>query len=273
VHNLVHREVVWQDGFLVKSRRADDEHGMEFVASTDNWFRPTMVRVGPDGAMYIADMYRLVIEHPQWIPAEWQAKLDVRAGADMGRIYRFFPAAKKLREVPDLTKLDGAGLAAALDAPGGWQRDTAQQLLVERQDKSAVPALEKLAATSQRALARLHALCTLDGLDALQPAVLVRATTDAQPVERMHAVRLAETRLAKSPELADAELKLVKDPDPSVRLQLAYTLGEWDDPRAAEALAAIALRDAKDPYVSAAVMSSVNAKNLPGVLSAVSGNP
>ena len=68
VHNLIHREVLEPDGVTFKSRRAHDETASEFIASTDNWFRPTMLKTGPDGALYVADMYRLVIEHPEWIP-------------------------------------------------------------------------------------------------------------------------------------------------------------------------------------------------------------
>jgi putative membrane-bound dehydrogenase-like protein len=273
VHNLVHREVVWQDGVLVRSRRADDEGLMEFVASTDNWFRPTSLRIGPDGSMWIADMYRAVIEHPQWIPPETQARLDLRAGSDKGRIYRVWPPVKTLRPIPNLTKADVAGLVKSLESPGGWERDMAQQLLIERQDKSAVPMLEKLAGSSSRALARLQALCTLDGLDAVRPEVLIKATQDEIPGVRAHAVRLAEHRLEKSPELQSAIVALAKDPDATVRMQMAYSLGEWDDPRAGEALATIAMRDRDDPYIAAAVMSSVNEKNLPTVIGAVTAHP
>ena len=272
VHNLVHREVVWQDGVLVKSRRADEEGDSEFIASTDNWFRPTMLRTGPDGALWVADMYRLVIEHPKWIPQEWQERLDLRAGHDMGRLYRVYHSAKELRRIPNLAKMDSEMLVQSLESPGAWERDMAQQVLVERQDKSAVPHLEKLAATSSRALARLGAICALDGLGEVKPAVLIAALVDPQAGVRAHAVRIAETQLKTSPELAEAVLKRVKDPDPTVRMQIAYSLGEWDDPRAGESLGAIALRDAKDPYISAAVISSVNEKNLTAMIAAVTSD-
>jgi len=94
VHNLVHREVMHRDGVTFHSRRAADEQQSEFLASSDNWFRPVMVRTGPDGALWIADMYRAVIEHPEYIPKEWQKKLNLRAGDNMGRIYRIFPSAR-----------------------------------------------------------------------------------------------------------------------------------------------------------------------------------
>ncbi|MHB1426648.1 MAG: PVC-type heme-binding CxxCH protein [Gemmataceae bacterium] len=269
VHNLIHREVISPKGVLFTSRRAPDEQDSEFLASSDNWFRPTSIQTGPDGALWVADMYRAVIEHPEWIPLEWQKRLDLRAGHDKGRIYRIYPVGAKLRKIPRLDRLDTASLVAALDSPNGWQRDTAQQKLLWRKDAAAVPLLKKLTIDCQRPLGRLHALCTLDGLNALTPALLRRALADAHPGVRRHAVRLCEGRLAKAPELADELLKRVGDDDAHVRMQLAYTLGEWDDTRAGEALGRLALRDAGDRYMVAAVMSSVDRKNLNGVLLAV----
>jgi putative membrane-bound dehydrogenase-like protein len=266
VHNLVHREIITANGVTFTSRRAADEQTSEFLASSDNWCRPTMTRTGPDGALWVADMYRAVIEHPQWIPPDWQKRLDLRAGHDKGRIYRVYPVDKQPRPIPNLSKLDTAGLVAALDSPNGWQRDMAQMMLLWNADKAAVPHLEKLAAESKNPLARLHALCTLDGLDALAPAALLKGLSDPHPGVRRHAVRLCEGRFDKSPDLGPALVKLAEDEDAQVRMQLAYTLGEWDDPRAGEALGRVAAAAGGDRYLTAAVMSSVNKKNLDAVL-------
>ena len=96
-------------------------------------------------------MYRHVIEHPEWIPKDWQKKLDLRAGHDKGRIYRVYPVGKKPRAIPRLDKLDTAGLVAALDSPSGWQRDMAQRCCCrEGATRTAVPLLEKLACREQR---------------------------------------------------------------------------------------------------------------------------
>jgi putative heme-binding domain-containing protein len=261
-------------GVRFTSRRAADERQSEFLASSDNWFRPTMIQTGPDGALWVADMYRAVIEHPQWIPPDWQKRLDLRAGHDKGRIYRVYPVGKKPRTIPRLDKLDTAGLVAALDSPSGWQRDLAQQMLLWKGNKTAVPALEALARKSERPLARLHALCTLDGLNALKPELLRSALADAHPGVRRHAVRLCEGRVADAPELGAALVKLTADADAPVRMQLAYTLGEWDDPKAARALGELALRDQDDVYLSAAVVSSINKKNLePVMLAAMRSAP
>ncbi len=269
VHNLVHRQELAPSGVTFHGRRADDEQTSEFLRSRDNWFRPTMIQTGPDGALWVADMYRHVIEHPQWIPADWQKRLDLRAGHELGRIYRVHPADKKPRAIPRLDRLDTAHLVAALDSPSGWQRDTVQMMLLWKNDRAAVPLLEKLALESPRPLARVHALCTLDGLDALQAKLLRKALNDEHPGVRRQAIRIAERHLSKASEFDAALLERVKDSDAFVRMQLAYTLGYWDDPRAGRALGQLAVREADERRLLTAVLSSVSAKNLDTVLNAV----
>jgi hypothetical protein len=143
-------------------------------------------------------------------------------------------------------------LVAALDSPNGWQRDTAQRLLVHAQDKAAVAPLEKLVRKCSRAKTRMQALCTLDGLNALTTETILVGLHDSHPGVREQAVRLSETflRQFKTPasntttnKLAETLLNMVDDPEIRVRYQLAFSLGEWDDPRAGRALALIALRD------------------------------
>ncbi|HEY2589881.1 MAG TPA: PVC-type heme-binding CxxCH protein [Tepidisphaeraceae bacterium] len=269
VGNLVHREIVRRDGVLCHSSRAPDEQTSEFLASFDGWSRPTTIRTGPDGALWVVDMYRMVIEHPEWIPKEWQEKLDLRAGHELGRIYRIFPVGTRPRPIPRLDRLDAAGLVAALDSPSGWQRDMAQQLIVTRHETAAIPMLERAVAESQRDLCRLHALCTLDGLNAIKPEILEKALSDASPGVRRHAVRLSENVLAKEPHLGERVIQLASDPDAQVRMQVAYSLGEWDDPRTGEALGKLAATNRDDPYIEAAAMTSLTKSNLTPVLSAV----
>jgi putative membrane-bound dehydrogenase-like protein len=256
VYNVVHRMILTPHGTTFRGDRAPDERQSEFLASADPWFRPATMQTGPDGALWVTDMYRFVIEHPEWIVHELTNKLELRRHSDKGRIYRIYPVDKRPRPIPRLDKLDTAGLVAALDHPNGWQRDMAQQMLVWRADKSAVGPLEAMAATNQRPLARLHAMCTLDGLGALRPEIVIRGLTDEHPGVRRHAVRLSESLVGSSPALGEALLKTADDPDPQVQLQLAYSLGEWDDPRAGRLLGRLALRHAEDPYISAAAMSS-----------------
>jgi len=272
VHNLVHREVMTAKGFTFTSRRADDEQTSEFLASADNWFRPTMLQTGPDGALWIVDMYRHVIEHPQWIPKEWQKKLDLRAGHEMGRVYRVYPIGAKPRAIPRLDTLDGASLVAALDSPSGWQRDMAQIQLLRKNDTQTIPLLKDMALHHARPLARLHALCTLDGLRALTPGLLEKALADAHPGVRRHAVRLCEPWFIQAPKLGELVVKLVTDTEAPVRMQVAYSLGTWDDARAGTALGQLALRDGTDPYLLTAAMSSVTPKLLEPMLQVVLTN-
>ncbi|HSU65800.1 MAG TPA: PVC-type heme-binding CxxCH protein, partial [Tepidisphaeraceae bacterium] len=268
VGNLVHREIMRRDGVLYHSSRPPDEQTSEFLASFDGWFRPTTLRTGPDGALWVVDMYRLVIEHPQWIPKEWQEKLDLRDGHDLGRIYRVLPVGITPRKIPRLDALDSTALVAALDSSSGWQRDLAQQMLIWRHDLTVVSELEKAARESKRDLCRLHALCTLQGLGALKPELLQSALADLSPGVRRHAVRLSEPFFAGNSPLAERVAQLADDTDPQVRMQVAYSLGEWDDPRAGDALGRLAAASREDPYIEAAVMTSLTSKNLAPVMTA-----
>src|SRR5439155_12311520 len=114
--------------------------------------------------------------------------------------------------------------------------------------------------------ARLHALCTLDGLGALQHDVVLHTLNDKHPGVRRHAVRLSEPLLRQFAEIGSAVLKLANDADPQVRMQVAYTLGEWDDPWAGEALGRMAVAAAGDRFLTAAVLSSLNARNFDAML-------
>ncbi|HZJ16616.1 MAG TPA: PVC-type heme-binding CxxCH protein, partial [Chthoniobacteraceae bacterium] len=253
VHNVVHREVLEPDGATFTSKRAADEQDREFLASTDPWFRPTMLKTGPDGALYVADMYRFVLEHPEWIAPETQARLDLRAGSDKGRIYRVFPTATRPRPIPNLAKLDNAALAAALDSPNGWQRDTVQRLLFERQARDAAPVLRKLIASASGAKLRLQALATLDVLGLINTEVVRAAIRDSHPAVRAYALRVSESLPAFEP----AALACQDDPDFTVRRQLAFTLGTWRDERAQAALAHLVERDGEHEQMRVAILSSL----------------
>lgn len=144
VTNLVHRRILVPERSSYRSTRAPDEPDSEFFASDDPWTRPVMVQAGPDGALYVVDMYRYYIEHPQWFAASVLADADLRAGSGRGRIYRIYPRDGSPRTPTRLDTATAAELVAALDSPSGWQRDTASRLLVERRDAAAVPASRHL---------------------------------------------------------------------------------------------------------------------------------
>jgi len=256
VHNLVHRLRLEPAGATFSGFRADDELQSEFLASRDNWFRPAQVRTGPDGALWVVDMYRYLIDHPRWVPPERMVEIDQRAGDNAGRIYRIVPRGKKLRPIADLTKLTTPQLVAALDTPNGTVRDLVHQQLLLRRDAAAVSPLEELIGRTQNPAVQAQVLGILDGLGELSRDLLGKALGATDPRVRREAIRLAEPQRMKSPPIITALLRLVDDPDPGVRFQLALSLGEWDDDRATAALARLAKQSLNDGWLRAAVVSS-----------------
>lgn len=253
--NLVHRKTVEVDGVSRIARRADP--GREFVASRDLWFRSVQHANAPDGTLYIADMCREVIEHPASIPPMIKKHLDLTSGRDRGRIYRMLPDGFKQQPQPQLGKATTEELVALLDHPNGWHRNTALRLLYERNDRKAVPALEKLSADAKLPEGRIHALAALDGLNAIRAEVILPRLADENPRVREHAVRISERIAGDAPAVRNKLYELVNDEDPRVRFQLAFSLGEFGGKARNEALAAIAKHDAADVYIRAAVMSSL----------------
>jgi putative membrane-bound dehydrogenase-like protein len=256
VHNLVHRIVLEPDGATFRGRRGPNESESEFLASTDNWFRPTMLKTGPDGALWIADMYRYVIEHPEWIPDDWEKRLDLRAGSEEGRIYRVYPLDQQPRPIPRLDLLDTAGLVAALESPSGWQRDTAQRLLLHRNDPTAIKPLRTLASSTRRPKTRVQAIWTLSELGGLDEPTALEALVDSRPEVRSSVIAAVRPMVGASPKVASSMLMLAGDADPQVRFQVALALGDWHDRRAGLALAQLARRDGHDAWMRAADLSS-----------------
>ncbi len=269
VNNLIHREVMQPSGVTFTSQRAPEEQQSEFLASSDTWFRPNMIRTGPDGAIWIADFYREIIDHPQYIPKEHHARLDFRKGDQLGRIYRVLPKGKKARPVPTLGGLSGAELAALLESPNGTFRDMVQKQIVWGERRDAVDALQTQARESERATCRLQSLWTLECLGELTPEVVIQALDDSHPGVRRGAVRLAEGKFEQVPALGAKLAKMVNDPDAQLRLQLACSLGEWHDSRAAQALAQLGRQDDHQPLMRAAVISSIRADNVGAVVEAM----
>lgn len=252
-NNLVHRRRLIAEGPTFRSERADTD--TEFVRSTDTWFRPVNCINAPDGTLYALDMSREVIESIH-IAGDVVKHLDLTNGRDKGRIYRLAPPGFVRPPAPRLGKAIAAELVGYLEHPGGWWRDTAGRLILERQDPAALEPLRRRLVESPSALGRMHILWALDGLRALDERDLLAGLADAAPGVREHAVRLAEPRLDKSPALAKKILSLAADPDARVRFQVAFSLGEINDDRAVQALATIAARDAADPWTRTAVLSS-----------------
>lgn len=254
--SLVHREILEPLGGTFTSRPSRE--GAEFLASRDPWCKPVYVGGGPDGALYVVDMYRKVIEHPQFMPEELKNRPDLRFGEDRGRIYRIVPEDwQRPQTKPRLSQATTADLVALLEHASAWWRHTAQRLLYQRQDQSAAPALNKLARQGRSPMARVHALWTLEGLGLLDDQTLLAALGDAHPRVREQAVVLSEPHLARSRALADRLFSLAADADPRLRFQVALSLGEVSGKDLSGPLAAIALAGADDPWTRRAVATAV----------------
>ena len=291
--NLVQRQVRSPNGVTFTSKPARTGH--DFLSSRDTWFRPVFAANGPDGALYVVDMYRKIIDHPQYVPEQSRALLDFEAGKERGRIYRVAASGwKRDRAAIDLGRMTAAELTRTLEHPNAWRRETAQRLLLERQERGAVPMLRMLARDSSRQVARIHALWILDALGGLETADLVTALSDRDGGVRENAVRLAEESAAEPPgrppesrapspdpstslrvgpehgrraeprvsrEVLSRLLAMVDDTDDRVRLRVALALGEVDDPSVVSGLAALARRDGAQSWMRAAILSSVKARS------------
>jgi glucose/arabinose dehydrogenase/mono/diheme cytochrome c family protein len=262
--NLIKRiKVQEKDGVVVGANAYD---GTEFMTSTDERFRPVNLYNGPDGALYVVDFYRGLIQHRIYLTSFLRQQVEARGlaeGRGRGRIWRIVPeGAPRAKFDAGLAKQAPAALVARLAAADGWVRDTAQRLLVERKDAAAVAPLRALAlAAGQPALARVQALWTLDGFggEALDRATVLAALGDADARVAAAAVRVGE-RFLKTP--ADAGvlervIALAARPEPALRLQLALTLGETREAKADTALAALVAAAGAQPFFTDAVVSGL----------------
>uniref|UniRef100_UPI00261B0C5D PVC-type heme-binding CxxCH protein n=1 Tax=uncultured Gimesia sp. TaxID=1678688 RepID=UPI00261B0C5D len=255
--NLVHRDILTPMGATYDSKYGRDQ--VEFIASRDEWFRPVNMANGPDGALYLCDIYRAVIEHPQFMPVELKERSDLNDGIDRGRIYRIVPKNAKI-DKSVYTALKNATpqqLVSALSSQNAWQRETAARLIFERQDASLLPQLEQLVSSGKVEQARIHALWALEGMGKLSDSILKTALKDKSQRVREQAVRLSEPRLSKNTELKKEVLSLVDSADGRLRFQLAISLGEANDASSMVApLAQLMLKGASDSWTRAAVLSS-----------------
>ena len=203
----------------------------EFIRSTDPLFRPVDMTTAPDGTMYITDMYRGIIQESQWSgPGTYlRQRIDQYALDKIvrhGRIWRLtYEGMPRRTDVPRMNEETPAELVRHLSHTNGWWRDTAQQLLVLKQDKSVVPALKQIVASSDNPLARIQALWTLEGLGSADATLLRSLIASADPEIRMAAVRVSETLYkAGDRSFAADYVALTKDPDVDVVLQAVMTL-------------------------------------------------
>ena len=217
------------------------------------------------------DFYREVIETPLSLPDDIKKKLNLESRG-RGRIWRIVPEGAKPTAKPGLRKASSEELVKHLANPNPWWRLTAQRLLVERQDRTAIPSLKKLAQSAESPQGRVHALWTLHGLKALDDAVIEHALKDPVAEVREQALRLADSRLGTSAPLRAVVAKMTDDESPRVRFQLAFTLGEAESAETAAALAKLLRRDATDRWTQTAILSSAT-HTAPALLQAIAADP
>ncbi len=197
--NLVKRNVVEDIGILVKAY--DPTPGKEFLASTDERFRPVFLATGPDGALYVADMYRGLVQHGLYVTPylrDQTLKRKLVKPINRGRIWRIVPENWAPQDQKKISKSSLEELVELLSHPDGWYRDIAQRLLVERNDKNVKPLLERLIVEGTNFHGRFHALWTLEGLKLLKSDLLFPLLNDESTLVRATAVRLLENIAAEN---------------------------------------------------------------------------
>ena len=263
VHNLVHADRVKDKGSSYTASRVYSK--TEFLASTDPWCRPVQFYIGPDGALYMIDYYRQIIEHPEWMSDEVNQSGALYNGSDRGRIYRITPIASaemnwcgRLQILQSTT----AQLVNQLGSPNIWWRRNAQRILMDRQDHSTTGFLQNFLDTVHNPVGIVHALWTLEGLGGMRSEILKNFLNHPEAGVRENAIRIAELHLDTMNDLAASLIDLSHDSSPKVRYQLLCTLGYLDTDAAEKARMEILERDVEDPWFHLAALSASGGKEM-----------
>ncbi len=262
--NLVHREIINWKGSEYAAEPSTS--ASEFLATADEWFRPVDLANGPDGALYVVDMYRAVIEHPEWVPDELKNRPDERDGSDRGRIYRIVAsdpvlATKPAKFAPNVTT---AELVEMLGHADSWPAETAARLLCERQSPETNGLLVKMSRESKSKLGRLRAYRLLSSFG-VKVDDAIHAMQDSFSSVREQGLIMLEDQFASHPELVAQALKL-QDDKPRVQFQLALALGTvTSQPGVFDALVGILFRNSADEWIRRAVLISIG-PNAPQLL-------
>jgi mono/diheme cytochrome c family protein len=282
--NLIKRNVLLEHQAQITA--VDAYQGHEFLTSTDSRFRPVALLNSPDGSMLVVDLYHGILQEYHYITTYLRnqtlgRRLELPMSG-LGRLFRIVAVNGPLEtKTPALNRMDAPALAQVLASPNAWWRDASQQELVERNDKSAAPALEELAQHGATPATRVAALWTLDGLEATSLPVLQRALADPSAKVRAAAVRLHE-RLFSGPDGEAALRQLtaaLPDPDAEVSAQAAFSLGEAKGPGAIDAMYNLLLGAGDQPFVPQALVTGLADREfeffgrLTGQLETLGGRP
>ncbi len=261
--NLIKRNVIHENGFSLTSTFAYPDH--EFLASTDERFRPVSLATGPDGALYVVDMYRGLIQHGAYV-TPYLRKETLRRNlvepVHKGRIWRIVPDNWQAPEPIKLSKASTTELIDHLSHEDGWFRDTAQRILIERGDEAAIPLLRNASQFATSAKGRLHALWTLNGLGDDLTSTFLKALGDDDPTVQSAALRITEQLSEAQPgimtEVSEAFRQRWEVAAPEVLVQLALTAGSIEQSDKIDLLSKIITKYVDQPVVRDAVMSSLH---------------
>ena len=263
--NLIKREIITEKNGTMVCKEAYDQH--EFLASTDERFRPVNLYTGPDGALYVTDLYHGVLQHRESFTTYLRQYIEER-GLDnpqhLGRIWRVVPESKSLGVKPQLHRQNPAQWVAHLSHTNSWWRETAQRLLVERNDTAVVPALQAVALHGESALGRMHALWTLDGMNRLEPDIALAALKDDSTHVRAAAVRVCEGFLKREhrAKVLPHLIAMINESAPLVQQQLVLTLSEDADKLTDHAIAELVRKAASTAFIQDAALSGLAGREL-----------
>lgn len=275
--NLIKRNQVIEEG--INLRAIDPNPGTEFLASTDERFRPVNLCSGPDGALYIADMYRGLVQHGAYISPylkEITLSRNLVLPINRGRIWRIVPKGWKAKAAEHLSAIPSDQLVNRLAYPDGWHRDMAQRLLVERADTTVIAHLWKMAHQQRDSWGGLHALWTLQGLHALHPDSLLTFLEEENPYLAATALRLITSEPAATPDLQAkvwSTIQYLNQTKPSVlTLQMCLSAGWFSPDVSQKLLLDLISLHRSDPLFRDAVLSSLG-KDTFGFFQALSIHP
>lgn len=267
--NIVMRKTLSESDGVVKAtgvyyQPAGNAPKLEFLTSSDERFRPVNAFTGPDGALYIVDMYRGVIQHKTYVTPYLRHQVferELEQPLHEGRIWRIVKQGSTLVPAPKMSKKPALQLVARLSDRNGWIRDTAQRLLVEHNDPASVAPLEQLVKTSANPLARLDALWTLSGMDKLNPEILLAGLNDNDARVCAAAIRLSEPMLADPDgKMIDAVMKLQSRQD--VRLQFVLSVSALNSVKTEDALIGILRDSGQTPLIIDAALSGLGGREM-----------
>ncbi len=253
--NLLRRMTVTETTSGPVARNAYER--TEFLTSTDERFRPVNTCVGPDGALYVVDMHRGVIQHKMFLTPYLKEQIKARGletPLHLGRIYRIVPKEGKARAMPRLSGADDATLVGHLGDGDLWWRRTAQRLLVERRAVDEATNLRDLARRGVTWTSRMHALWTLEGLGLVEEEDLLAALNDDSSHVRASGVRLSERRASVA--IEERVQGLARDAEASVRRQVALSIAEMGGERVLPTLIECVAADPGDEVMHACVLTS-----------------